>query len=240
MKKELQEYGYALLPDLFSGTEVDQMLATIENAEQQGSAFLRTTDLFAIRQLMKTIPELAALVFTPRLTELISGFYASNFFLTKAIYFDKPGQSNWFVGYHQDLSISVNQKINLNNYTNWTYKKGQHGVQPPTQILEDTLTVRIHLDDTDEHNGALKVIPGSHQNGIIRPESTNRNLENEHVCKIKKGGVLLMKPLTLHASGRTTNGKKRRVIHLEFNNHQLAKPLQWLEKHEIESTHGNL
>ncbi|WP_236669181.1 hypothetical protein [Aquimarina mytili] len=38
-----------------------------------------------------------------------------------------------------------------------------------------------------------------------------------------------MKPLILHASNKTTNGKKRRVIRLESNKHKLTKPLNWLE-----------
>jgi hypothetical protein len=36
--------------------------------------------------------------------------------------------------------------------------------------------------------------------------------------------------LLLHASGRTTNNKKRRVIHIEFSNQQLPSSLQWAEK----------
>ena len=57
--------------------------------------------------------------------------------------------------------------------------------------------------------------------------------KNEFVCEMKKGGIMLMKPLILHASGRTTNGKNRRVIHLELNKHDLQEPLSWLEYLEI-------
>lgn len=85
------------------------------------------------------------------------------------------------------------------------------------------------MDDTDKNNGALKVIPKSHLNGIIRADSKDWNIENEFICEVRKGGVMLMKPLTLHASNRTTNGKKRRVIHLELNKHKLKEPLKWLE-----------
>ena len=46
-------------------------------------------------------------------------------------------------------------------------KEGIPHVQPPTAILEQMLTVRIHLDRTDESNGALKVIPGSHRQGKL-------------------------------------------------------------------------
>jgi ectoine hydroxylase-related dioxygenase (phytanoyl-CoA dioxygenase family) len=136
------------------------------------------------------------------------------------------------------LSISVDKKVDLENYINWTFKKGQYGVQPPIEILQDTITIRIHLDNTDKNNGALKVIPKSHLNGIVRSESKDWNIDNEFICEVEKGGVMLMKPLTLHASNRTTNGKKRRVIHLEFNKHNLAEPLAWLEHYEIKPAHN--
>lgn len=228
-KIELEENGYSILADIYSNNEISQISTCLKNGEQNGSSFLKTKDLFAIRQLIKNVPELADLLFNAKLTELISNLSESEYFLTKAIYFDKPSESNWFVAYHQDLSISVDKKVDLENYVNWTYKKDQYGVQPPVNILQDTITIRIHLDDTDENNGALKVIPKSHLNGIVRTDSKDWKIENEYVCKIKKGGAMLMKPLTLHASNRTTNGKKRRVIHLEFNQHKLTEPLKWLE-----------
>ncbi len=232
-KIELEENGFSVLTDLYSDKEISRILACIENAEQEGNSFMKTKDLFAIRQLIKNVPELTDLVFNEKLTELISDLSKSEYFLTKAIYFDKPSESNWFVAYHQDLSISVDQKAELGNYTNWTFKKGRYGVQPPIEILEDTITIRIHLDKTDSNNGALKVIPKSHLKGIVRADSKDWNLENEFICEVEKGGAMLMKPLTLHASNRTINGKKRRVIHLEFNKHNLTKPLVWLEHYRI-------
>lgn len=228
---ELEDNGYSIISSLFSNIEVTQILNCIENAHQDGNSFLKTKDLFAIRQFVNNVPLLTHLLFNENLTELISCCSESEYFLTKAIYFDKPSASNWFVAYHQDLSISVDQKANLDNYNNWTFKKGQYGVQPPIEILEDTITVRIHLDKTSEHNGALKVIPKSHLKGIIRKESKDWTLDNEYICEVDKGGVMLMKPLTLHASNRTTDGKRRRVIHLEFNKHLLEEPLSWLEYH---------
>ncbi len=235
-KIELEEDGYSIIPNLYSDDELHQILACIENAEQDGNSFMKTKDLFAIRQLTKNVPGITELLFHQKLTELLTDLSESEYFMTKAIYFDKPSESNWFVAYHQDLSISVNQKADLNHYSNWTFKKGQYGVQPPIQILEDTITIRIHLDKTGKNNGALKVIPKSHINGIIRADSKDWNVENEHICEVEKGGVMLMKPLTLHASNRTTDGQKRRVIHLEFNKHNLAKPLDWLERTKMSNS----
>ena len=228
-KIKLEENGYSITHSLYTDNEINQILECIESAGQDENSFRKTKDLFAIRQLIKNIPALTRLLFNENLIRLISCFSESEYFLIKAIYFDKPSESNWFVAYHQDLSISVDQKADIDNYTNWTFKKEQYGVQPPIEILEDTITIRIHLDKTTEHNGALKVIPKSHLKGIIRKESKDWTLDNECICEVDKGGVMLMKPLTLHASNRTTNGKRRRVIHLEFNKHSLEGPLSWLE-----------
>lgn len=237
---ELEENGFSVLIDLYSENEISQILTCIENAEQDGNSFMKTKDLFAIRQLIKDVPELTDLLFNRKLTKLISELSESEYFLTKAIYFDKPSESNWFVAYHQDLSISVDKKADVENYVNWTFKKGQNGVQPPIEILQDTITIRIHLDKTDKNNGALKVIPKSHLRGIIRADSKDWNIENEFICEVEKGGAMLMKPLTLHASNRTTNGNKRRVIHLEFNKHKLTEPLAWLEYYGINEPVANI
>ena len=89
------------------------------------------------------------------------------------------------------------------------------------------------MDDTNAHNGALRVIPTSHLKGVIRVDKREWNIQEEYICNVKKGGVMFMKPLTLHASNRTTNNKQRRVIHLEFCNQMLVSPLEWLEYQKI-------
>jgi ectoine hydroxylase-related dioxygenase (phytanoyl-CoA dioxygenase family) len=90
--------------------------------------------------------------------------------------------------------------------------------------------MRIHLDDTDEHNGALKVIPSSHLKGIYRPETINWEHERETICPVNKGGIMLMRPLLLHSSNKTTNNNQRRVIHIELSNSTLPAELNWSEK----------
>ncbi len=85
---------------------------------------MKINDLFAIRQLIKNEPELYDLLFNKKLTELISDLFESQCLLVKAIYFNKSSESTRFVAYHQDLSISVDIKAYLENYVNWTFKKG--------------------------------------------------------------------------------------------------------------------
>jgi ectoine hydroxylase-related dioxygenase (phytanoyl-CoA dioxygenase family) len=168
----------------------------------------------------------------PKLKSLITKHAGPDYFVIKSIYFDKPERSNWFVAWHQDLTISVDQKRDLPDFGPWTTKQDQFAVQPPLRYLENIVTVRIHLDDTDEHNGALRVIAGSHLKGIHRYVPGDAD-NSETTCRVKKGGVMLMRPLLQHASSRTTNGNRRRVIHIELSNLDLSGGLNWAEKMEI-------
>lgn len=225
-KLELDEKGYSITAKLYSDEELKDICRLID----ENTSFSEPQLVYSIRKLLQEIPELKLVLFNDALNALKKTIGGNDFFLTKAIYFDKPEGSNWFVSYHQDLSISVAEKHEVDNFQNWTVKKCQFGVQPPTPILENTITVRIHLDDSDENNGALKVVPNSHKNGIVRLDKTALNTEQEVTCSVSEGSAMLMKPLTFHSSKRSSNGKRRRVIHLEFCNQALPEPLIWAER----------
>lgn len=226
---EFASNGFAILDDFYSGTDVEKMKQVIEAAVTDKPTFRRTNDLFAIRQVLKEIPELHQLVFNQRLKQLISEGFGDRYFVSKSIYFDKPGNSNWFVAWHQDITISVKDKIETTGFGPWTKKQDQYAVQPPVNILQQNFTVRIHLDPTDESNGALKVLPGSHLAGIRRFEELN-GVKEDVLCAVAAGGIMLMHPLLFHASGRSSSNTPRRVLHIEFSNQELPEGLSWSEK----------
>lgn len=228
-----RQHGFSLHPSIFSPDEIRSILYSIASADTSKETFRKSADLFAIRQFLKEIPDTIKLIFNDKLKALIREQIGADYFVVKSIYFDKPASSNWYVSYHQDLTISVNKKVDYPGYGPWTVKQNQFAVQPPVEILEHISTIRIHLDETDENNGALRVIPGSHLKKIYRPEHINWEEETELSCKVPAGGVMLMKPLLLHSSGRTTNDQKRRVIHIELSNQELPEGLEWAEKMEI-------
>jgi hypothetical protein len=228
--REIAQNGFTIIDDIYTLQEVDSMIKLIESVNTDSPTFRVSNDLFAIRQFLKGVPNVCTLLFSDKLKQIINNLYGAGYFAVKSIYFDKPGLSNWFVAYHQNLTISVDHKINVPGYAPWTVKHNQFAVQPPLDILQRNFTIRIHLDDTNEDNGALKVVPGSHLKGIYRPENIDWTIEQEYTCEVKQGGIMLMSPLLLHASNRTTNNKKRRVIHIEFSNAELAVGLNWSER----------
>ncbi|WP_170067821.1 phytanoyl-CoA dioxygenase family protein [Flavipsychrobacter stenotrophus] len=234
-QREVGDNGYTFVDGIFSIDEIDSIITAVEQTDTSKPTFRKSADLFAIRQFIKEVPEVVHLIFTEKMLASIKELFGDEYFVVKSIYFDKPDQSNWFVAYHQDLTISVDKKIALDGYGPWTTKKDQFAVQPPLEILENNFTIRIHLDDTTEENGALRVIPGSHLKGIYRAENIDWTVEKEVTCNVPAGGIMIMKPLLLHASGKTTNGKKRRVIHIEFSNQVLHKQLEWAEHFDYET-----
>ena len=229
MNYEILNNGFAIIDNVFTDQEVEDLLVIISQADTSKPTFRKTNDLFAIRQFLKEVPSSVEKVFTNKLNKIISELFGDEYFVVKSIYFDKPESSNWFVSYHQDLTISVDKKGNFEGYGPWTTKQNQFGVQPPLDILQDNFTIRIHLDNTNEENGALKVIPASHLKGIYRPETIDWTTVIETTCCVKKGGIMFMKPLLLHSSGRTTNNNRRRVLHIEFSRSTLPDNLNWAE-----------
>ncbi|NDA69152.1 MAG: phytanoyl-CoA dioxygenase, partial [Verrucomicrobia bacterium] len=85
--------------------------------------------------------------------------------------------------------------------------------------------------DTDEANGALRVMPKTHCLGRLSAESIQglRSSQPEVLCNAAAGDALLMRPLLLHASGRSTSPRHRRVLHLEYAGFQLPPELEWNE-----------
>jgi ectoine hydroxylase-related dioxygenase (phytanoyl-CoA dioxygenase family) len=220
--------GFTVLNGIYTGEELKQLTSVIEAADQSGDTFRKTDDLFAIRQCLKEIPAALPVIFNEKLTQLITALFGDVYFVSKSIYFDKPQKSNWFVAWHRDLTISVNKKVALPGFTNWTVKQNQFAVQPPLDILKENFTIRIHLDDTDSNNGALKVIPGSHLDEELKTEVSDQR--PEVFCDVKAGGVMLMRPLLMHASNRTANNNRRRVLHIEFSNSTLPEEIDWSER----------
>lgn len=95
--------------------------------------------------------------------------------------------------------------------------------------MSQMVTLRIHLDDADGHNGCLKVIPGSHQWGFLDQKQI-RQINNEHSsrsCVVKAGETIMMRPLLLHASNKAVVPNHRRVVHIEFSQYQLPFGIYW-------------
>lgn len=153
-------------------------------------------------------------------------------------YFEKSPARNWLVALHQDLSIPVAETTEALGYSGWSKKDGHFFVQPPLEVLEQSVAVRVHLDSSDDETGALKVVPRSHSLGRLRPQEAlaAREAHGERSVPVPRGGLLLMRPLLLHASSKVTRSARRRVLHFLFGPLSLPGGVQWPERKHVQTS----
>ncbi len=228
-KSRLQKSGYDILPQVFTTKEIDRMKNKIGKYLGNANGNSSNDQPLSIRQLLEKVPELRSIIFNANFEQIVTKLFP-NAWLSKAIYFDKPHLSNWFVTWHQDITINVKERIDTDGFMGWTQKDGFYAVCPPEDYLQETFAIRIHLDDSLQSNGTLKVVPGTHKRKLTDDEILliTQNT-NPVICDITKGGVQFMKPLLLHSSSKSRSTRKRRVIHLEFCTKPLPESLEWSE-----------
>lgn len=177
-------------------------------------------------------PEIIDLCREVTLATLVTSVLGSNAFAYKATFFDKTPQANWKVAWHQDLSIPVCGDARPEGWKAWSVKAAVLHTQPPAELLARVLAVRVHLDECAGHTGALRVIPGSHASGRLAPADIEQWKAGyaSSSCGIGAGGLMLMRPLLLHASSASTNPVHRRVVHLEFAAEDLPEGLDWVQR----------
>ena len=227
----IRHKGCSVLNKVYSTREVNRMNKCIKDFRKKSG----TDHNFAIRRLLQEIPQLSDYIFNARLEKVLEAI-GSNLFLVKAILFDKAPDDNWYVTWHQDKTIAVDKKMDLDGYSGWTKKEDAFGVIPPFDVLNQIFTLRIHLDDTDERNGALKIYPSSHKK-IFSDDEKGLLIDNSlpQSIDVLAGGLHIMKPLLLHASAKSTVQRRRRVMHLEFTSQELPSGLNWSERMEVNS-----
>lgn len=227
MIDELTANGFALMPGIISRAQVDSLRATLGDAPRAG------------RRGMLAEPAVAAMAHSDQLLALVrSHLLVSSLpppFIpapprpVRAISFDKSPSANWLVAWHQDLTIVASERRDAPGFGPWSVKVGVPHVQPPIELLEHMLTVRLHLDAANESNGALRILAGTHRHGRLTAEQIEafRQSIPEAVCHAAEGDALLMRPLVLHASSRATAPTRRRVLHIEYAACELPYGLAW-------------
>lgn len=147
----------------------------------------------------------------------------------RAILFDKTAERNWALGWHQDRTIVVRERINAEGFGPWTVKSGLIQVEPPFEILERMVTLRVHLDAVDESNAPLRIVPGSHRLGRL-PEPEIRRVVatfGERLCLAERGDVWLYATPIVHASLAADPPRRRRVLQVDYSAAATPGPLAW-------------
>ena len=148
----------------------------------------------------------------------------------RAILFDKSRDANWSLAWHQDRTICVRRRVNVEGFGPWTVKAGMQHVAPPFDILSRMVTLRVHLDNVDAANAPLLIAPGSHVFGRIPIEDVEQTVRECGVsgCTADPGDVWIYATPILHASEAAERPSRRRVLQVDYSAQTLPGGLQWL------------
>ncbi|MBL9117085.1 MAG: phytanoyl-CoA dioxygenase family protein [Verrucomicrobiaceae bacterium] len=216
LSDEVASSGFAIVEGALSQSDCERLNRILGEAKGAG-----TRDLLKVQEI--------ANIARGCLSDIVAPLLADKPMPVRGIFFDKHPDVNWLVPWHQDLTIAVCERHEVAGFGPWSVKDQIPHVQPPISFLEQMVTARLHLDDADISNGALRVLPGSHAFGRLSADQIRRSSEcgQPLVCKVKAGDVMVMRPLLLHASGRSLSRDHRRVVHIEYASFNLPPPLQW-------------
>jgi len=209
--RSLQEQGFELVPDLFSR---ESMLSLADSIERSAVHRIRA----GVRNALQ-IDSVRDLAYDPILFGLVKEVLGQQAVAFRATLFDKSPRSNWLVVWHQDTALPLRQRVEARGWGPWSVKEGVICAHAPASALEQILAIRVHLDDSNADNGPLRVLPHTHTMGVLTDDEIHYVTTKVAVvdCLVPSGGLLLMRPLLIHASSKArSENARRRVLHFEY------------------------
>ena len=219
----IHDDGVEIRKDFISSTAIKE----IKDELQSSGIKIKS---FGLSHADEKLSSIKKLVGSDKLVRLATDILGSKPSTLRVIYLDKTKKGNWFLPWHQDIKAAINKKDESLNWECWSYENETNYVQLPREVLEKMVTFRINLDDANEDNACLQVIPQSHIFGVLSNEKIKKVVDNKEAinCCVKAGDLVLMRPHILHASSKANHPSSRGVVHIEYCAYKLPKGLHWI------------
>ena len=211
--------GYAVVHGVVGDGSCDEAAKMLERLSSHAPGSRRLLEQSWCQELARRV----------RRHSVVSALLPDDVVAVQCTVFDKSPSRNWLVALHQDRSIPVRGRVEAPELSGWSEKVGVTFVQPPASVLEQMTAIRVHLDPCPAESGALRVVPGSHLSGVLDAAQVERlrGMAGEEILPSPRGGVLLLKPLLLHASSKASASLQRRVLHFVYGPRRLPMGLEW-------------
>lgn len=216
------EDGYKIINEFMSVQDMNSILSEIDIVELPMLSG-------GIRNAEKKFESIYRYVCSDSIIEAVSQYITGSPKLVRVILFNKTIENNWLVSWHQDKTVCVNKRFDQEGWGPWSIKDNVIHVQPPLDVLDNMITLRVHLDDSSVDNGCLKILPNSHSLGILSKEAIHEYVANNIPieCIANRRSALLIRPHLLHSSSKGICPSQRRVLHIEFSGYQLPAEIHW-------------
>jgi phytanoyl-CoA hydroxylase len=202
MNEHYEENGYVLVRGVFDAAEVQEMrdglariLEAVEGTASDRNHAWVEGQLKGFHDLQYHDAVFTRMVAHPRLVAVLTDLIGPNVQLHHSKMLVKPPEQGAPFPMHQDYPYFPHE---------------QHSV----------LAASVHLDDTDEANGCLHVVPGSHKLGPLEADgeahTVDYPLESGTPCPAAAGDVLFFNYLTIHGSGVNRSTRTRRNVLFQY------------------------
>ncbi len=192
------------------GTRLDKVKVTRRSSRASGAGL--RIDQEIVEEL------LGALRRVPELRTFLAAELGGRPLVVRALFFDKSSTARWFVKWHRDTMIPVQEHLPSTELTAPSIKEGVRHVRASARILANMLSIRLHLDPMTTANGPLCIVPGSHNvPNLAGAPDFDATFHKPQTCRAGPGDLLLMRPLLLHSSPKPMSADRRRILHLELS-----------------------
>ena len=202
--EHFNKWGYIFPLDVFNQDETEANRAYFENLMQKASKAGHNN--YSINGWHLHCKGIHKLLHEPRILDYVEDLIGPDIISTMTHYFSKKPHDEKQVSWHQDASY-------------WPLT--------PSKVI----TVWLAIDDVDEHNGPMTVIPGSHIHGQIPFENSSReennvlgqsvhDPENWGESKVpftlRSGQISIHTDLLLHGSEANQSNRRRCGLTLRY------------------------
>ena len=132
---KIEQDGFAILESLIDSNTIERIENELQNIEVDQLSSQRAGKAFGLRNLMTSVPLARDLTNSETLRSLVEPVLGRSARVVRTIYFDKHKDANWKVAWHQDLTIAVREKVDVDGFRAWSIKAGITHVQPPVSVL---------------------------------------------------------------------------------------------------------
>ena len=202
--------GYEVIPELISRMECESLVQELEGMSCGRAGTRHLMSSAAVRDFARD----------KRLVSLASKALESPGAIPfRATLFKKTAKANWLSSWHQDTALPLSDRFDDPEWGPWSQKGGRWYAHAPEWALKQVVALRVHLDSSTRENGPLRVIPGSHHK-LMTDEEVETYVAWQAAgaveCLSPRGGIIVMRPLLIHASSKVENDLPRRVLHIEY------------------------
>jgi ectoine hydroxylase-related dioxygenase (phytanoyl-CoA dioxygenase family) len=211
-RESVKDAGFALVPQVFPSEQLMVLESVLSDPMLRRSRA-------GLRHAMK-INAIAAFAEKELLLTLVRSILGEDAFPFRATMFQKSPEANWLVVWHQDTALPLRRRCDTPEWGPWSVKDGVNYAHAPANVLERMLALRVHLDESSQDNGPLRVLPGTHTRGVLTDDAVHELAQQVPPvdCNVDKGGIVAMRPLLIHSSSKVRSTRQRRVLHLEYAN----------------------